>query len=625
MDPRLLRYYNQELLHVRDMGAEFAREYPKIAGRLGLGIEGQECADPYVERLLEGFAFLTARVQLKIDAEFPRFTQHLLEMVYPRYLAPTPAMAVVQLQPDLREPSLAAGVTVPRDTTLHSMVGRDTSVSCEFRTANAATLWPIELIEAKLLDGAAALGAIGVRTIDGTRSALRLTFRCTAGVQANQLSLDELPLYFTGADNLPSDLCAHLLDAGTGVLVRGPAGAGASSVALGREGIRRMGYADDEALLPPARRQFSGYRLLQEYFAFPQRFLFVKLCALRHGLRQISGDRFELIVLCNKAAKELEPSVGTDTFRLFCCAVINLFPRRADRVHLDAGVPEHHLVIDRTRPMDYEVYDVSGVEGFGDRSEPDRQFRPFYACNEVTWHDRSAAYFTLRREPRQPSARQRLAGPRSSYVGSEVYLALVDSTEAPFKSNQRQLGAHTLCTNRDLPLHIPLSKTATDFTLDSMAPVESVRCVAGLSKPRESFALGDASWRFISHLSLNYLSIVEQAGGAAALREMLSLYAHPTDTAAHRQIEGVRQVSSKPIIGRVPMAGPIAYGRGTEVTLTLEDNAFQGFNVYLLGSVLEEFFARHASINSFTRTVLHSVERGEVTRWPTRLGNRSTL
>lgn len=623
MDPRLLRYYNQELQHVRDMGAEFAREYPKIAGRLG--VEGLECADPYVERLLEGFAFLTARVQLKIDAEFPRFTQHLLEMVYPRYLAPTPAMAVVQLQPDLREPSLAAGVTVPRDTTLHSMVGRDTTASCEFRLANAVTLWPIELMDAKILDGVAALGAIGVRGSDGTRSALRLVFRCTAGVKANQLTLDDLPLYLTGADSLPADLCAHLLDSGTAVLVRGPAVSATSTVTLDRHAIRRMGYGDDEALLPPARRQFSGYRLLQEYFAFPQRFLFVALSGLRRGLQQISGDRFELIVLCDKSVKDLESTVGPDNFKLFCGAAINLFPRRADRIHLDAGVPEQHLVVDRTRPMDFEVYDVLGVDGFGDRTEPDRQFKPFYACNEQSWHDGSAAYFTLRREVRQLSSRQRLTGPRASYVGSEVFLALVDSNEAPFRSNLRQLAAQTLCTNRDLPLNIPISKSATDFTLESMAPVETVRCVAGLSRPRPSFAHGDASWRFISHLSLNYLSIVEGAGeGAAALREMLSLYADPNDTAARRQIEGVRDVTSKAIIGRVPMAGPIAYGRGTEVTLTLEDAAFQGSNSFMLASVLEEFFRRYASINSFTRTKLRSTERGEVTRWPARLGNRTT-
>jgi len=622
MDPRLLRYYNQELLHVRDMAAEFAREFPKIAGRLG--IEGLECADPYVERLLEGFAFLAARVQLKIDAEFPRFTQHLLEMVYPRYLAPMPSMAVVQLQPDLREPALAGGVRVPRDAVLHSMVGRDTTMSCEFRLANDVVLWPLELLDAKIFDGAAALGAVGLRASDGVRSALRLTLKCTAGIKAQQLALDELSIYLVGADSLPADLYSQILGSGSGVLVRA-AGSTTQAISLGRGSIRRMGYTDEEALLPPARRQFSGYRLLQEYFAFPQRFLFVRLCGLRPALRQIAGDQIEIFVLFEGAAGNLEATVGVGNFRLFCGAAINLFPRMADRIHIEPGIPEYHVVADRTRPMDFEIYDVLDVEGFGDRTESERRFRPFYACNEQTWHSREMAFFTLRRETRRLSSRQRASGPRASYVGSEIFLSMVDSDEAPFSSNLRQVAASTLCTNRDLPLSIPISKGATDFTLESAAPVESVRCVAGLSPPRPSFANGDSSWRFISHLSLNYLSIVDSAGeGAAGLREMLGLYAAPNDTVAQRQIEGVRAVASRSIVGRVPIAGPIAYGRGTEITLTLEDEAFQGSNSFLLASVLEEFFARFASVNSFSRTVLRSAERGEVARWPIRLGNRTT-
>lgn len=623
MDPRLLRYYNQELQHVRDMGAEFAREFPKIAGRLG--IEGLECADPYVERLLEGFAFLAARVQLKIDSEFPRFTQHLLEMVYPRYLAPTPSMAVVQLQPDLREPALAAGVRVPRDAVMHSMAGRDTSVTCQFRLANDVTLWPLEMLEAKILDGTAAMAAVGVRPNERARSALRLSFRCTAGVQVQQLALDELPLYLVGADNLPADLYTQILGGGVGVLVRG-AGSSAPATALGRDAIQRMGFEDEEALLPPSRRQFSGYRLLQEYFAFPQRYLFVRLVGLRAALSQIAGDRFEVIILFEPGAQNLESTVGVDNFRLYCGAAVNLFPRTADRIHIEPSVPEYHLVVDRTRPMDFEVYDILEVQGFGDRTEPDRQFKPFYACTEQSWHSRDSAYFTLRREPRRLSSRQRVTGPRASYIGSEIFLSLVDPDEAPFESNLRQLAASTLCTNRDLPLTIPIAKGTTDFTLESAAPVESVRCVAGLSRPRPSFAHGDASWRFISHLSLNYLSIVDSAeDGAAGLREMLGLYADPNDPVAQRQIEGVRNVSSKSVVGRVPVAGPITYGRGTQVTLTLEDAAFQGSNSYLLGSVLEEFFARFASINSFSKTLLRSTERGEIARWPIRLGNRSTL
>ncbi len=229
MDPRLLRFYNQELQHVRDMGAEFAREFPKIAGRLG--IEGLECADPYVERLLEGFAFLAARVQLKIDAEFPRFTQHLMEMVYPRYLAPTPSMAVVQLQPDLRESALAAGVRVPRDSVMHSMAGRDTSVTCEFRLANAVTLWPLELVEAKIIDGAAALAAIGLKPGGGVRSALRLTLRCTAGRQGATIGsqLDSLCRIYSGGGRQPARRALRAKSLGSshrlrGARVRGPQG-----------------------------------------------------------------------------------------------------------------------------------------------------------------------------------------------------------------------------------------------------------------------------------------------------------------------------------------------------------------------------------------------------------------
>src|SRR5512134_4029355 len=129
MDPRLLRYYNQELQHLREMGAEFAQQFPKIAARLG--VDGIEVADPYVERLLEGAAFLAARVQLRLDAEFPRFTQRLLEIVYPNYLAPTPSMLIAQFQPDLGEANLAAGFKIRRGAGLHSLLGKGDVTACE--------------------------------------------------------------------------------------------------------------------------------------------------------------------------------------------------------------------------------------------------------------------------------------------------------------------------------------------------------------------------------------------------------------------------------------------------------------------------------------------------------------
>src|SRR3954468_16768227 len=216
MDPRLLHYYNRELQHLREMGGEFAKEFPKIAGRLGL--EAFECADPYVERLLEGFAFLAARVQLKMDAEFPRFTQHLMELVYPHYLAPTPSMAVVQLQPSLNEGALGSGFRVPSGSVLRSLLGRGEQTACEYRTAHDVTLWPIEISKAEYTGYVGDLGELRLR--GRPRAALRLTLRATAGLKMSELSLDDLTLFLRGSDELPARLYEQLFGHCLGVIVR---------------------------------------------------------------------------------------------------------------------------------------------------------------------------------------------------------------------------------------------------------------------------------------------------------------------------------------------------------------------------------------------------------------------
>ncbi|MFC4729687.1 type VI secretion system baseplate subunit TssF [Coralloluteibacterium thermophilus] len=620
MDPRLIPYYNRELQYVREMGAEFAREYPKIAGRLGL--DGFECADPYVERLLEGFAFLAARVQLKLDAQFPVFTQHLLEMLYPHYLAPVPSMAVVQLQPDLKDSGLAAGQTVPRQTALRGLVGQGERTACEYRTAHAVTLWPIELAEATYFETPAALAAAGVEVPAGrsVRAGLRLRFETRGGVEAAMLALDALPVFVAGVDELPKRLYEQLLADAEGFLLR------ASGVALFRDAasIRPRGFDDAEALLPYDGRSFSGYRLLQEYFACPERFLFAEFAGLREGLRRAQGTTFEIVVLLGRSVAGLGRTVGTDNFRLFCTPAINLFPRRADRIHLRSGQAEYHVLADRARPMDFEVHGVAEVEGFGDRQEPEQRFQPFYGGDARTWHDRHAAFYTLRREPRLLSGRQRREGARSSYVGSELFISLVDAADRPHASRLRQLGMQLMCTNRDLPLHMPVGKSATDFTVDAGVPVERVRCVAGPTRPRAATASGETAWRLISHLQLDYLSLFEDGDqqGAAALREMLTLYCDPHDAAALRQVEGIKAVTSRPIVRRVPVPGPITFGRGLEIALTCDDSAFEGTGAYLLGAVMQHVFARSVSVNAFTETVLRTLERNEVARWPARLGTR---
>jgi type VI secretion system protein ImpG len=628
MDPRLLRYYNRELQHVREMGAEFAREYPKIAGRLGM--EGFECADPYVERLLEGFAFLAARVQLKLDAQYPVFTQHLLEMIYPHYLAPIPSMAVVQLYPDTAEDLPPAGHAVARHTVLRSLIGFGDSTPCEYRTAQAVILWPLELAEARYLDTPAALAAAGLVPPPGrqVRAGVRLKFKTLSGVQAKMLALDNLPVFLAGADELPKLLYEQLLANAAGYTVRAPR-QGGEMVEEHHEAAALLarGFDDDEALLPYCSRSFSGYRLLQEYFACPERFLFAEFTGLRRLLARSEGDEFEIVVWLDRSVGRLHNAVDASNFRLFCTPAINLFERRADRIHLQQGKIEHHVLGDRTRPMDFEVHSVHDVLGYGDRQEPEQSFLPFYGSNERTWHRSQAAFYTLRREPRLLSSRQKQRGPRSSYVGSETFIALVDANDAPYSTSLRQLGMRLLCTNRDLPLHMPVGGSYTDFTLDTDAPVASIRCVAGPTKPRAPTATGETAWRLISHLQLNYLSLLDEEGeqGAAALREMLTLYCDEFDTTAHRQVEGVKHVTARPATRRVPVPGPITYGRGLEITLTCDDAAFEGTGAFLLGSVMQHFFARYVSLNSFTETVLRTLERNEVARWPAKLGKRPIL
>jgi type VI secretion system protein ImpG len=625
MDPRLLRYYNTELQHVRDMGAEFAAAYPKIAGRLGL--EGFECADPYVERLLEGFAFLAARVQLKLDAEFPRFTQHLLEAVYPQYLAPTPSMVVVQFSPDLTEGSLATGFSLPRDTVLRSVMGKGDRTACEYRSAHDITLWPLELIQAEYLPYAGDAVALNGNGLAKSSAAVRLRLRSTAGLTFDKLSLDTLPLYLRGSDGVPQRLYELLLGHVAAMVIR-PANAPAAwQQVVGREHVRALGFDDGQALLPYTRRSFGGYRLLQEYFAFPARFMFVELGGLAAALRRCRESTVDIVLLLERPDATLERSLHAGHFALFCTPAVNVFPKRADRIHLNTRDVEYHVVPDRTRPLDFEIHQVTAVTGYGAGSNSEQSFLPLYACDDFSAQSVQRRYYTCRRERRAASERQHRHGLRSSYVGSEVFVSLVDAAEAPYQSDLKQLGVTCLCSNRDLPLHISLGQGKTDFTLDMSAPVASVRCVAGPSQPRSSPAEGDVTWRLISQLSLNYLSLTDsdERQGAVALRELLALHGEAGDPAVAKQIDGVRAVRSRAVIRQIPGDGPLAFGRGVEVTLHCDDAAFEGTGVFLLSAVLERFFARHASINSFTETVVLTPTRGEVMRWPARIGLQALL
>jgi type VI secretion system protein ImpG len=330
MNPLFLDHYNRELQYLRELGGEFAEEFPKIAGRLGLN--AFECADPYVERLLEGFAFLAARVQLKVDAGYPRFTQHLLEMVYPHYLAPVPSMAIVQLTPDINESSLQNGVVIPRGSQLRSRIGKGEQTACEYRTAHEVTLWPLQLYEAEYLAGASAVANLGVAGRPGLKAGLRLRLRTTAGLQFNHLDLDRLTIFLRGGEAavaLYEQFAANLLDV---VLLSGQK-PNPKGISVGAQALRPQGFEDRQALLPTGPRSFRGYRFLQEYFALPERYLFMELTGLQPAVRRCEHGELDLVFLFDRSNPKLAEAVDVTCFNLFCTPAINLFEKRADRIH----------------------------------------------------------------------------------------------------------------------------------------------------------------------------------------------------------------------------------------------------------------------------------------------------
>jgi type VI secretion system protein ImpG len=620
MDERLVAYYNSELRHLREMAGEFAREFPKIAGRLALDRDAKEiCPDPYVERLLEGFAFLAARVHLKLDAEFPRFTQTLLETIYPHYLAPVPAMGVAHFEPDSREPGPEEGFLLERGTALRSV---DDETRCQFRTAHDLRLWPLRITEARYYTRD--IVALELPGALEAKAAISIRLQTNAGRKLEELKLDRLPIFIRGSDEIPISIYEQIFTRASHVVLQATKGTRQFREILPASTIRRLGFGEEEAILPNGPRSFEGYRLLKEYFACPQRFLFFELTRLAQAVQRSDADRLDIIIALRAPEPRLDNRVDASTFALFCTPIVNLFRKRLEPILISDRFSEFHIVPEKTRPIDFEVYQIEEVIGVTASSNQEQKFEPFYRARSEG--EPSSAYYTVHRAPRVLTAKEKKFGAVSSYAGSEVFISLVDTKAAPYPRRLSQLNLTALCTNRHLPLQSPISIGETDLTTELYAPVTSIRWMVGPTAPVVSTAEGGPAWRVISHLSLNYLSLLDakEGEGAVALRELLKLYVNPNDLFTLRQIDGIRSAVSKPIIRRVTIPGPLTFARGLEVKVVMDESAFEGSGIFVLGAVLAQFLARYVSINSFTETVIVSERRGEVIRWPSLMGKRHT-
>lgn len=611
MDRRLLEYYEQELRYLRGTGAEFAEAYPRIAGRIGL--TAQECSDPYVERLLEGLAFLSARVQLKLDAEFPTFTQSVLEAVCPDYLAPTPSMCIVRFEPDLASGALAEGVPVPRGTVLRSQIGPEEQTPCRYVTAHEVTLWPLRIVEA------------AYRTRGSAEASIRIVVESVEGCPIAELPLESLAIFLGGGSDVAQRMFEACCARCSGVSYGSTDGAWAIDGGAGL--INPMGFEDEHALLPVGPRSFSGYRMLHEYFSLPDRFRMLRFNGLGPAVRRCTGNRLAITVRVarspSKRDADLERTLTPEHVRLFCAPAINLFARDANRVQVSQADREHHVMVDRTRPLDYEVHSVLRVVGFDDGNRATQEFRPLFGARGG---DDGHGCYTVRRTRRLASTREKRIGSRTSYLGGEVYLSASDPDAPPIHEDVRQFGVRVLATNRDLPLTMPVGVGVSDFSLDESFPITGVRVVSGPTPPSPSPAEGELTWRLVSHLSLNYLSLLDEADtGASALRGLLSLYAHAAPPAMRRQVDGLRSVRVASAVDRAPREGPIAFIRGIDVRLDFDESRFEGSSPFVLASVIDRFLPRYVSINSFTKTRFCTAEEGEIAPWPIRPGKREVI
>ncbi|WP_340608874.1 type VI secretion system baseplate subunit TssF [Xenorhabdus bharatensis] len=624
MDSKLLEYYNRELIYLREMGKEFAERYPKIANRLGM--HGIDVADPYVERLMEGFAFLTSRIQLKMDAEFPNFSQQLLEMLCPNYLAPTPSMSIAELQPDTSKGDISHGFLVPRGTIMHCQSLKKDGITLQYSTAQDVILQPLQLQKVELgkIPANLPLASLNLHQC-GAVSALRIHLTCKGKFFLSDLELNKLVFFLSGPDIQAQQLQELLMEHCVGMICQ-TLGETPQYQILPGISPHHEGFEEAQSLLPNDPRTFSGYRQLHEYFAFPARFQFFSLSGMQSLLEETQKENeFELILLLDKIDEDLEHLVDVSYLALNSTPVINLFPKLTERVTLKESANEYHLVVDNTRPLDYEIFSVQRLHGADIKRQETQIFRPFWS----TFSDDKGnygAYFSLRRDPRILSDHSLHYGTRTSYLGTESFVSIVDEQHSPWPNELKFLTADVMCTNRDLPAILRQQDLDSFVMLDSI-PINQIVLLKRPTIPRSALAQGSASWKLISQLQLNYLNFMDKDDeqGTQALRQLLSLYANLSEPATARQINGIRHCSMKTIHRRVPEPGPIVFARGVGIELEVDEQEFAGTSPWLLGSVLERLFSHLVTMNSFTEMTLYSQQRGKIGYWPARMGKKQLL
>jgi type VI secretion system protein ImpG len=606
----LLGYYERELTYMRQLGTEFAQKYPKLADRLLL--EADHCDDPHVERLLQGFALLAARVHLKLNDDFPEISTAILETVYPHYVRPIPSMSVVEFELDPEQGKLTTGLKVPKGSVLHSH--RVNGVQCKFRTSYESTVWPVEVAEASWRSSERHGPEVG-RSV--ATAVLRLQLRCFPDVSFKSLEMTSLRFYLSGESSITNTLYELLFNNCISITLRDPdKGNDGRSITLPGSSLRAVGFGEDEGLIPYSRRSFLGYRLLQEYFTFPEKFMFVELNGLEALAAAGFGARAEISFNISRFERperhhNLEQGVSAKTLRIGCTPIINLFPQIAEPIAVDQTRFEYPVVADARRLASTEIFSIDEVSAQNPRSRELVSYQPFYSFRHASDPAEGRAFWHIRRTTSEVN----------DDVPSQVYLSLADLTGASFVPDADVISVRCTCTNSSLPAKLPVGQPGGDFQLEG---VSALRTISALRRPTPTIRppLGRATlWNVISHLSLNYLSLLEE--GKEPLQEVLRLYNFSDLPHLRNQIAGIRGINSKRHVGMVKSEVGVSLARGTRVEMEFDEDQFAGGGVFLFSSVLENFLGLYVSMNSFSQLVVSTTQRKEVMReWPPRAGNQ---
>ncbi len=607
----LLSYYERELGYLREQGTAFARRYPKVASRLELN--PSQCEDPHVERLLEGFAFLAARVHLRLDDEYPEIAQALLSVVCPHLLRPLPSMSVARLSAGGGSGEVTAAVECPRGQMLAAQLPG--GGSCQFQSAADAVVQPLRVAAAHWTSPDQLPASLRV---PGAARAMRLRLECTEGALIGDVRLSPLRFFVNGTASLAYSLHEALLNRCLRVHARpvGPESAPLPWLALGPDALSPRGLEPEEAILPAERRAFSGYQILREYFAYPEKHLFVDLDGLAPLAAHGSTKAIEIVFSFHPGEPTgwdhaIAAGLSPDTLPLDCAPVVNLFPVTADPIPLDAARYDYPLVPDLRQRASVQVYSIEQVLGDDPRGGTVREFSPFHSHKHryAGEPEDSKLYWNAVR--RAPAADQ-----------GAYWMSFHDLSGRKRLPDASSITVRCLCTNGGLPHRFSSGGDGVELTPLSTGPIRSARLLRKPTPYVEPPLDGGMLWKLVSHLSLNALSL---ASGAEPMRELLRLYA-PLSADAGRQIAGIASIECTRHFSRVASEEGIAFARGIGVDLRLDEEAFAGASAFLFAGVMERFLASYVSVNAFSRLTARTLQRKEVLRaWPARTGSTILL